>query len=385
MKTFLKILAILAFALLSGIVIINVHAANNTSALAQGAYPAPNSESITNNQASVYSAYPAPQTSDAQNLLPPPTEAPVHVPVAVSIALDLQIEGLETNDSIQVELIPDTIQTANDITSLHSSLAPIQLSNGNQHINLENIPAGSYKLVVSAPSEYFREPQGFLFRISEAQKIERTSELPLHFKLIPPSEQQIPPCRDYSKDSTQQQNTSPNDISAKECLAERIVDLSGPHKAPTITSQNAPDASRYFYAHVHNTNTNWGVWGRMSVSDPEVLHGGDFHHIVEHVYATLDYNKWIEAGWAEVSWRDNRQYIFQFDSTNQTWNFYDQYSIAKGDKVTVLVQNDGGTYWKARLYRSGVYNVLARVDVGFTSVPHSFNGFENYSGTGAIH
>lgn len=290
---------------------------------------------------------------------------------------NVTVEGLGAIDVAEVELLPDISVTDACLTTYGVVLPKLRVQNENRRITVANIPDGSYKLVIHAPSDYFRKPQGYLFQVQQGQ-IVKTSDHPLDFKLIPPSKQQIPPCRDYSEDSTQQQDISPNDISAEECMAEGIIDISGPHKAPAITNQYAPDAT-YFYAHVHDTSTSWGVWGRMSVSDPAIPHGSDNRHIVEHVYATLDYNKWIEAGWAEVNWRDDRQYIFEFDSTNQTWNFYDQYSIAKGDKVTVLVQNDGGTYWKARLYRSGVYNVLAQVDVGFTSVPHSFNGFENAS------
>jgi hypothetical protein len=322
---------------------------------------------------------PLPAPSVFNSPLPIPTSCPLSTNQA-DLVIDTTIGGLNGQDAAELQLLSDTSQTANCLSARGISLPNLGIHNEGRRITVTNIPDGSYKLIIRAPANYFREPQGYLFRISKGQVV-RTSNLAFQFKLIPPTAQKLPPCRDYSKDSTQQQNISPNNISAKECLAERIIDVSGPHKAPVITSQNTPDAS-YFYAHVHDTSTSWGVWGRMSVSDPEIPHGSENHHIVEHVYATLDYQKWIEAGWAEVNWRDDRQYIFQFDSTNQTWNFYDQYSIAKGDKVTVLVQNDGGTYWKAVLYRSGVYNVLARVDVGFTSVPHTFNGFENASISG---
>lgn len=377
---------IVTIIVLIGVVILfNLHSSREGAVSGQNAYPAPNSSPIANDGATHSLSYPAPQSTNSLQspTTIPVTAAPVHVPVAVSVVLDVQIDGLEDDHSVEMELVPDIEQTEKDVLSLQSELKTFHLSNGDHQVSFRNIPAGSYKLTISAPSEYFREPQGYLFRISEDQKVELTSELPLHFKLIPPSKQQIPPCRDVSSDSNQQ-HASPNNNSVKECLAERIIDLSGPHKLPTISGQNTIGSGRYFYAHVYDTSVNLGVWGRMSVSDPQVSHGSENHHVVEHVYATSDYQKWIEAGWAEVNWRNNRQYIFQFDSANRTWNFYDQYSLSQGDKVTVFVQNDGGTFWRAVLYRNGVYNILARVDVGFTSVSHVFNGFENYSSNGII-
>jgi hypothetical protein len=98
------------------------------------------------------------------------------------------------------------------------------------------------------------------------------------------------------------------------------------------------------------------------VVDPQVSHTTADEHVVEHVYAAYGFDRWIEAGWAEVSWRDNRQYIYEFDSANNTWNWYDQYTLTPGTPVI-------GDY--ADLGSDAL--------IGFSGANHSYNGFENYS------
>ncbi len=95
-------------------------------------------------------------------------------------------------------------------------------------------------------------------------------------------------------------------------------------------------------------------------------------------------SQWIEAGWAEVSWRDDRQYIYQYDSANARWVFFDEYNLALGSRVETNVQYDPNLgMWKARYYLGGGYwRVLATADLGFTTADRGFNRGEVYTADG---
>jgi hypothetical protein len=95
----------------------------------------------------------------------------------------------------------------------------------------------------------------------------------------------------------------------------------------------------------------------------------------------------MEAGWAEVSWRDDRQYIYlmwQSDSVNYTWIFFDEYVLAPGTTVETDVQYDPNlSMWKARYYLGGGYwRVLATADLGFNTADRGYNRGEIYTADG---
>lgn len=92
----------------------------------------------------------------------------------------------------------------------------------------------------------------------------------------------------------------------------------------------------------------------------------------------------MEAGWAEVWWRDDRQYIYEFDSVNDTWIFFDEYLLAPGLMVETDVQYDPNLgMWKARYYLGGGYwRVLATADLGFNTADRGYNRGEVYTADG---
>ena len=98
--------------------------------------------------------------------------------------------------------------------------------------------------------------------------------------------------------------------------------------------------------------------------------------VVERVYANdTSWDHWMEAGWAEVSWRDDRQYIYEFDTVNDTWIFFDEYNLTSGSRVETDVQYDPNLgMWKARYHLGGGYwRVLMTADIGFTTADRGFN------------
>jgi len=89
----------------------------------------------------------------------------------------------------------------------------------------------------------------------------------------------------------------------------------------------------------------------------------------------------MEAGWAEVSWRDDRQYIYEYDYVNREWNFYEEYPLTPGALVQTDVQYDTDLgMWKALYYLGGGYwSRLAREDLGITTADRAFNRGEVFA------
>lgn len=148
-----------------------------------------------------------------------------------------------------------------------------------------------------------------------------------------------------------------------------------------------PSNVGYHYAGPVTFQDNQGVWGRNTVVNPNVPHPGPAGNrfVAERVYANdASWDHWMEAGWAEVSWRDDRQYIYQYDSVDATWVFFDEYVLAPGTTVETDVQYDPNLdMWKARYYLGGGnWRVLATTDLGFATADRGYNRGEVYTADG---
>jgi hypothetical protein len=299
------------------------------------------------------------------------------------------VDGLEGKDTVELQMIPDTEKTASNLQALGATLAKTSFHNEAGRIATTAIPVGMYKLMIFAPDSYFREPQGYLFQVTETGIVNR-SATSFHFKLIPPSAQDLPPCRDAMVIASPSSPNPVGNIPFEEpkviCRAERLIDVSTLPKQPeqpTESKSNGVLGVGYHYAGPHTFQDNQGVWGRNYVVNPSAIQGGEYRFIAERVYAANGAN-WMEAGWAEVSWRDDRQYVYQFDSATQTWHFYDQYSLSIMSPVeTEVYYNSSISKWRA-LYRIGGSNwaVLAEESLGFTTADEGFNRGEAYTADG---
>lgn len=122
------------------------------------------------------------------------------------------------------------------MASLGVNLPKSNAINGKQTIFVENIPAGIYQIILSAPPDYFREPMGYEFGVSDKGEIINNPDRTLNFKLIPPSAQTLPPCRLVDVvPATRPPITEQKDIpqEGKEvCMAEGIIDISAPPMKP---------------------------------------------------------------------------------------------------------------------------------------------------------
>jgi hypothetical protein len=245
--------------------------------------------------------------------------------VIVTIELDVSVEGLESQTNIELRLLPGTEKTSGDLARVDAALPSQVVENGLAHVVAEDIPVGVYLLMADASQDYFREPQGYLFRVSDAGII-RTSASPFHFKLIPPSEQSLPPCRNIETMSNLPESRPavtdfPLEKQNEICMAEGIFDLSDPRNLLRPNGQEKSGvllSNDYHWIGPRTSQDNRGVLGRNYVVDPNVIHDGSANQFVaERVYADNDV-RWIEAGWSEDSWKDERQYIYVLGAA-QEW------------------------------------------------------------------
>ncbi len=286
---------------------------------------------------SAQSAYPIPDESNYSDFQPldpyPVLENPTitstieanDIPVT-NLSVYVSVEGNENEVPVILELVPDNGKTTEYLQLLGINLPNFQVNNGSSRIEIPTIPVGSYQLILSAPDEYFREPRGYLFQVT-MDGLSFDNSLPIKFKLIPPNEQELPPCRE---NQTLQENSAgvgeQNDdlfTGQSICMAEQLTDLSSFPKNPepreSVSNETLNEG--WHYVGPWTTQQNKGVIGRNYVVDPGVFIGGETQFVAERVYAANGEN-WMEAGWAEVSWRDNKQYVYQFDSTTYEWYFF---------------------------------------------------------------
>ena len=187
-------------------------------------------------------------------------------------------------------------------------LPVITLGNGTHRVQLQHIPYGAYyKLEVQAPPRHFRDPAGYLFQVQDGQIVRRPGFV-FRFRLVPPAEQDLPPCREFEKrfrpppsDLMLDAGDIPADTQMDVCRAEGTVDISAPPKQPERPREMGTLSAGYHYVGPMTFQDNQGVRGRNTVVDPNVPHpapaGARF--VAERVYANdASGDHWIEAGWA---------------------------------------------------------------------------------------
>ncbi len=310
---------------------------------------------------------------------------------------DVEVEGLPGAERAMLRLQPISENITACLAARGVTLPEMAFGNGRHRLQLQEIPDGAYyKLQVQAPPSYFRDPAGYLFQVQDGQ-IARRSGFAFRFQLVPPARQDLPPCREFEKrftpplsDSAPSIRDIPADTQKDACRAEGTVDLSAPPKQPESAREQGALSLGYHYAGPMTDQDNQGVWGRNTVVDPNVPHPGPagYRFVAERAYASdVSGNRWMEAGWAEVSWRDDRQYIYliwQSDSVNYSWIFFDEYILTPGTTVETDVQYDPNLgMWKARYYLGGGYwRVLTTTNLGFVTADRGYNRGEVYTADG---
>ena len=302
------------------------------------------------------------------------------------MSLNVIVEGLASGEAAELSLISDTGATVRtfQVPGIVSSNSVAQQDATT--ISLAGMPAGSYRLTISAPTAYLREPQGYFFQVSEAGTV-NGSQSPVRFRLIPPSAQDLPPCRDISaqEPGTASPKEPPETLlkEAAVCQAEYFIDLSVPLNDLVLAKEKGLDYAReeYHYVGPEIDEPIKGILGRNTVVDPAIVHGKSYQFVAERVYAANG-SIWMEAGWAEVSWREDRQYIYVMNGITRMWYFFDEYPLTPGTTVETRVEWDGDNNWVAELYWNGTFHRLFRESLGFDTALVGYNRGEIYTADG---
>ena len=322
-----------------------------------------------------------------------PTPLPHICPATTTyntLTLNVEIAGLEEKQWATVQLFADTIQTTACLSRQATLLPQIDVHNGSHALTLTEVPDGFYKLMIGSPSSYFRDPAGYLFQVQDGQ-IVRRPDFVFQFRLVPPANQVLPSCWEFAttfKMSARSsfvgeiQKTPPQES----CWAERTVAISAPPKQPENAYARGVTSIGYHYIGPKTTQDNQGVWGRNTVVDPNIPHPAPAgtRFVVERVYADNG-SSWMEAGWVEISWRDDRQYLYEYDSVTRDWSFYDEFTLSSGSIVeTRVYYNADLAEWRA-VYHFEAYPyaaLLASEALGFTTADNGYNRGEVYTADG---
>lgn len=180
---------------------------------------------------------PLPRPEPFDSLLPLPHACPAAVEWS-SLTLKVDIVGLPNKHQANLRLLADTAQTTACLALHAVDLPQLSMRNGSDDITIADIPDGSYKLTIDAPTDYFREPAGYVFQVRNGEIIRRPG-FTFQFRLNPPSEQELPPCREFEKkfvvptsDLGRTAEIVSVDTQRDVCWAERTIDISGPSKQP---------------------------------------------------------------------------------------------------------------------------------------------------------
>lgn len=270
-------------------------------------------------------------------------------------------------------------------------------SPGEYELDLFSMPDGYYQLSLNTNSGFFRKPQGYFFGVSNGQLIASPSrEGALDFEMVSPADAKLPPCRIIGGPPTDSGMSVRANTDREICQAEYYVDLSAPPRPPRQTHVGTSsltgfadenllqDGLEYKYAGIVTNRASDGVQATLNVVNTETPHYwtlGD--HWVEHVYAKMQNNLWMEAGWAEVSWNPDIQYLYEYDAVNYEWRFFPQYSLSPGSYINVKVYNSSSTRWTAAYDTGAGWAVLGDEDLAFGSTYTylSYLSGERYSKT----
>lgn len=308
-------------------------------------------------------------------------------------AVDVEVKGLPGAERAMLRLQPIS-ESINACLVAHGVTLPeVALGNGKHHIQLSEIPDGAYyKLTVQGVLSHFREPSGYLFQVQDGQIVFHPGYT-FDFRLVPPAQQDLPPCPQLLVNP---KASRPSEAAQVICRAEPLIDLSAPPKQPSLqrnrVNSSSSSTTSYLYRYVgpQTDQDSQGVWGRRYVVDPAVSHPFlplSKQFVVEYSYALGPGPNWywMEAGWAEVSWRDNQQYIYQFDSNTREWHFFDQFVLGVGSAVETMVEYkpETGT-WQALFHlHDNQWAKLAEENLGFTIADAGHNWGEIYMEDGS--
>lgn len=229
------------------------------------------------------SPYPPPATPTLLPYPPPPTPAPSPTPSTACppqirwrpFEAEIEVEGLPGAERAMLRMQPVLAEISACLAARGVTLPERALGNGRHRLRLHEIPDGAYyKLEVQGPPSFFRDPAGYLFQVQDGQ-IVRHPGFVFRFRLVSPTEQDLPPCREFEKwfkppslEPAPNAADIPADTQKDACRAEGTVDISAPPKRPERPHETGVLDVGYHYAGPMTFQDNQGVWGRNQVVIP---------------------------------------------------------------------------------------------------------------------
>lgn len=187
-----------------------------------------------------------------------------------------------------------------------------------------------------------------------------------------------------------QENTAPDSLpppppsleEEPQYRAQPTISEQGPARPRPPSPKPASKRGDYYFLGAKTSQSNVGIISKIQVTDPRVKRPtANFFAawIMEHRYGP---DRWIQVGWAEVGWRDDKQYVFAYDTEHNEWHFYDQYPISPSAWIQVSISYQGGTNWAVWLWWNAVWILLDEADVGFSSPEYADEFGEVYISKG---
>jgi hypothetical protein len=276
--------------------------------------------------------------------------------------LVVTIKGLKEGDKATITLTPEL----SNIPIRQLSLSAKGIT---QTADLSgSLKDGYYRVSISAPLEYFREPQAWDFMVSDSCLINPQSKSVV-FNLIPPELQSFKP---YRGQATNNMMPAPEPPSTPPLtMVELIMSISDAPKQPIQTSIRS---TGYHHFHWELDSAFTGIWSRFAITDPGVRHAATAEFVLDHIY-TLDWSLGsLEIGWIEASWKDSSRYGFVYDATNG-WGYFN----LPGSPLNVFLQSYGTNTWYASYWDGSSWVGVRSINLGYSFFDAALNGGEVYT------
>ena len=140
-------------------------------------------------------------------------------------------------------------------------------------------------------------------------------------------------------------------------------------REPALQSATAVTWSYKYLGAETNYGKNQGVRAEIIVTNPGVPHDGtysDFFYAWVMIYSRSR-TKWIQIGWAEASWKSDTQYVTEYDTEHNTWNFYTQYALTTGHSYSFAISYQGSSRWATWIWWNNQWNQLTQASIGLYS------------------
>jgi len=293
------------------------------------------------------------------------SDEPQLTPAALD-KLIVTVTGLKATDSVTLTLLPEPALADTD-----AILQQTATGKGVGEVSIDMsypLKDGYYRLSISAPDTYFREPKAWIFMVLDAELVNPLDKSAV-FKLIPPENRDFDIVRSYTRDSG-------NGVDAEGVTDEHVPSLSKTEWMLSLSDvpkigigESVLDTTDYYFGPYSSLNST-GIQGRFTVEDPGVRHGATGEIADAHIYVRNGVSSHMEIGWVERNIDADVRYMFEYDTVYGDWRLDD----IPADPLEVMLEYDADfDYWFAEFKVNGSWYTWIYVDMGWTEADEEFN------------